>query len=84
MLARQRKELVCPLIQGCGVANKPKYDGTVRQRRPQRRRMSQPPSFCDRCGAPCQRLIGKAETEEDDAQNSLRHYLETEPGLMSK
>jgi len=84
MVARQRKQLVRLLIQCCAVANKRKYHGAVRQCRPQRRRMSQRPSLCDRRVALCQRLIGKTETEKDDAQYSLRHYLDTESGLMSK
>ena len=84
MVARQRKQLVRLLIQCCAVANKRKYHGAVRQCRPQRRRVSQPPSLCDRRLALCQCLIGKAETEKDGAEYSLRHYFETEACLMSK
>src|SRR6516162_11106410 len=78
LVARQRKHLVRPLIQGRAVANKRKYYGGVRQRRPQRRRMRQLPSLCDRRVALCQCLIGTAETEKDNAQYPLRHYVETE------
>jgi hypothetical protein len=46
--------------------------------------MSQPLSLSDGCAASRQRLIGKAETEEDDPQIRLCYHLGVEPGLIDK
>lgn len=46
--------------------------------------MSQPQSLGDSRVAPCQRLVGEAETEKDISQISLRYHLGVDPGLMSK
>jgi hypothetical protein len=46
--------------------------------------MSQPPSFSDCFVAPCQRLVGIAETEKDNAQDRLCVYVGVDSYLVHK
>jgi hypothetical protein len=46
--------------------------------------MGQPPRLSDRCIAPCQCLVGKAETEQGKSQKSQYSYARAEPGLTDE
>jgi hypothetical protein len=63
ILGRHRNELVCPLIQDCVVSDQAKQSGVGSQGPSERRRMSQSPRLSDGRIAPCQCLVGEAETE---------------------
>jgi hypothetical protein len=68
LLGRHRNQLACPLIQGHVVSAEQKQQGAERQARSQRRRVSQPPSFSDRCPALYQGLVRITETEKVNPQ----------------
>src|SRR5215472_6130535 len=71
LLGRYRNQLLCPLVEECGVSDERQQNGAKRQGRSQRRRMSQPSSLSDCCAAPCQCLVWKAETEKQNPQKRL-------------
>src|ERR1700738_3082914 len=68
LVGRDRNQLIYPLAEGRVISDEQKQQAAPSQTHSQRRRMSQPPSLRDRCVAPCQCPIGKAETEKHDPQ----------------
>lgn len=65
-----RSQLVYPLAQDCIGSGKRSQSSAYRQARGQSRLMSSISSLRYCCVTPCQCLVGKAETEQDDCQNT--------------